>query len=143
MKAVFLRTLEYYDGILVLTSNRVGTFDEAFSSRIQVSLHFPLLDRPSRRQIWLNFLEMMREDEEEVDFAGLERRVEELSDLEINGRQIRNVLTTARQLAIFKMVTMEWEHVQKAIRAAADFTRYIQTVHGHTDEQNARDEKWR
>jgi predicted ATP-dependent protease len=86
---------------------------------------------------------MMREDEEEVDFAGLERRVEELSDLEINGRQIRNVLTTARQLAIFKMVTMEWEHVQKAIRAAADFTRYIQTVHGHTDEQNARDEKWR
>ena len=143
MKTVFLRTLEYYDGILILTSNRVGTFDEAFSSRIQVSLHFPLLDRPSRRQIWLNFLEMLREDKEEVDFAGIERRIEELSDLEMNGRQIRNVLTTARQLAMYKMVTMEWEHVQKAVRSAADFTKYIQTVHGHTDEQNARDEKLR
>jgi len=143
MKTVFLRTLEYYDGILILTSNRVGTFDEAFSSRIQVSLHFPLLDRPSRRQIWLNFLEILREDKEEIDFAGIERRIEELSDLEMNGRQIRNVLTTARQLAMYKMVTMEWEHVQKAVRSAADFTKYIQTVHGHTDEQNARDEKLR
>lgn len=27
--SVFLRVLEYYDGILILTSNRVGTFDEA------------------------------------------------------------------------------------------------------------------
>ena len=34
--SVFLRTLEYYDGILILTSNRAGTFDEAFKSRIQV-----------------------------------------------------------------------------------------------------------
>lgn len=141
--AVFLRTLEYYDGILILTSNRVATFDEAFSSRIQVSLHFPLLDRPSRKQIWLNFLAMLREDEEEVDFAGLERHIEELSDIELNGRQIRNILTTARQLAMYKRVTMEWDHIQRALRSAADFTRYIQTVHGHTDEQNARDEKMR
>ena len=29
--SVFLRVLEYYEGILVLTSNRIGTFDEAFN----------------------------------------------------------------------------------------------------------------
>jgi SpoVK/Ycf46/Vps4 family AAA+-type ATPase len=46
--SVFLRTLEYYDGILILTSNRVGTFDEAFKSRIQVALHYPNLDRVAR-----------------------------------------------------------------------------------------------
>ena len=28
--SVFLRVLEYYEGISILTSNRVGTFDEAF-----------------------------------------------------------------------------------------------------------------
>ncbi|KAK6066828.1 hypothetical protein SCUP234_11884, partial [Seiridium cupressi] len=33
---VFLRVLEYYEGILILTSNRVGIFDEAFKSRIQL-----------------------------------------------------------------------------------------------------------
>ena len=140
---VFLRTLEYYDGILILTSNRVGTFDEAFSSRIQVSLHFPILDRLSRRKIWNNFLDMLREDEEEVDYPGISSHLDELSDIEMNGRQIRNALTTARQLALFKQVAMEWDHVQRAIRSAADFTRYIRTVHGHTDEQNARDEKLR
>jgi ATPase family associated with various cellular activities (AAA) len=32
--SVFLRVIEYYDGILILTSNRVGTFDEAFKSRV-------------------------------------------------------------------------------------------------------------
>ena len=53
--SVFLRTLEYYDGILILTSNRVGTFDEAFKSRIQVALHYTNLDRVARKKIWKNF----------------------------------------------------------------------------------------
>jgi len=35
---LFLRVLEYYAGILILTSNRVGTFDEVFKSRIQVAI---------------------------------------------------------------------------------------------------------
>ena len=42
--SVFLRVLEYYEGILILTSNRVGTFDEAFRSRIQLALHYPTLN---------------------------------------------------------------------------------------------------
>ncbi|KAK8087324.1 hypothetical protein PG994_002298 [Apiospora phragmitis] len=37
--SVFLRVLEYYEGILILTSNRVGTFDEALKSRILMLLH--------------------------------------------------------------------------------------------------------
>ncbi|TGO36450.1 hypothetical protein BHYA_0124g00110 [Botrytis hyacinthi] len=37
--SIFLRALEYHDGIIILTSNRVGTFDEAFKSRIQLALH--------------------------------------------------------------------------------------------------------
>ena len=51
-----MRTLEYYDGILILTSNRVGTFDEAFKSRIQLSLRYKRLQRHQRKQIWLNFM---------------------------------------------------------------------------------------
>lgn len=42
--AVFLRVLEYYAGILFLTTNRVGDFDEAFASRIHMSLFYPELD---------------------------------------------------------------------------------------------------
>ncbi|KAI1144801.1 hypothetical protein F4825DRAFT_467828 [Nemania diffusa] len=54
--SVFLRVLEYYDGILILTSNRVGTFDEAFKSRIQLALHYKNLSENQRSQIWSNFL---------------------------------------------------------------------------------------
>lgn len=43
--SVFLRMLEYYDEILILTSNRVGTFDEAVKSRIQLALHYDSLNR--------------------------------------------------------------------------------------------------
>lgn len=32
--SLFLRVLEYYDSILILISNRVGIFNEAFRSRI-------------------------------------------------------------------------------------------------------------
>ena len=41
--SVIFRVLEYYEGILVLTSHRVGTFDEAFESRIEWALHYPTL----------------------------------------------------------------------------------------------------
>jgi SpoVK/Ycf46/Vps4 family AAA+-type ATPase len=39
MVSVFLRVLEFYSGILFLTTNRVGTIDEAFKSRIHISLY--------------------------------------------------------------------------------------------------------
>ncbi|OBT83812.1 hypothetical protein VE02_05515 [Pseudogymnoascus sp. 03VT05] len=55
--SVFLRILEYYEGILILTSNRVGTFDEAFKSRIQVAIHYKDLTRISKKKIWQNFTE--------------------------------------------------------------------------------------
>lgn len=33
--------LKYYNGILFLTTNRVGTLDEAFKSRVHLSLYYP------------------------------------------------------------------------------------------------------
>lgn len=64
--SVFLRVLEYYEGILILTSNRVGTFDEAFRSRIQLSIHYKNLNAEDRALIWANFIERLKELGEEV-----------------------------------------------------------------------------
>jgi hypothetical protein len=36
--AVFLRTLEYFPGIMILTTNRMRNLDSAFESRIDISL---------------------------------------------------------------------------------------------------------
>lgn len=137
---VFLRVLEYYDGILILTSNRVGTFDEAFKSRIQVALYYKALTRSSRKKIWQNFLEMLDEDEENVDFDGLRDRLDELAGHEMNGRQIRNTLTTARQLAIYRKEQLEWSHLERALSLSTEFNEYLKRVQGHTDAQWALEE---
>lgn len=98
--SVFLRVLEYYDGILVLMSNRVGTFDEAFKSRIQLAVHYKNLDLDQRTQIWRNFIARLEELEEEgIDFADLKDNIKNLAANKLNGREIRNVITTARQYA--------------------------------------------
>ena len=54
--SVFLRVLEYYSGILFLTTNRVGAFDQAFRSRIHVSLFYPKTEEDATVKIWgMNF----------------------------------------------------------------------------------------
>lgn len=69
--SVFLRVLEYYEGILILTSNRVGTSDEAFKSRIQLALHYLVLGPYQRLRIWGNFINRLESfgDDDKVDIA--------------------------------------------------------------------------
>src|SRR5437773_1176141 len=93
---VFLRLLEYYEGILFLTSNRVESFDLAFKSRIHVALSYPELTLPVRHRLWRDFLLRIPEDKRNVDF---ERDLLTLEKEEINGRQIKNACKTAAALA--------------------------------------------
>jgi SpoVK/Ycf46/Vps4 family AAA+-type ATPase len=141
--SVFLRILEYYDGILIMTSNRVGTFDEAFKSRIQVSLHYEDLSKKSRKTIWSNFLAMLEEGEEDVNINDLESHLEEMASEEMNGRQIRNAMTTARQLALHREEQLQWEHLDQVLKTAREFNQYLKNVQGHTDKQWAREQRLR
>lgn len=130
--SVFLRVLEYYEGILVLTSNRVGTFDEAFKSRIQLALHYPNLGPYQRLRIWENFLNRLESfgDEVKVDIADLRDHLEDLKEEKMNGRQIRNVITTARQYAEWKGSTLTYEHLRDVIEVSGRFDKYIDSLHG-------------
>ncbi|KAL2258743.1 hypothetical protein VTK26DRAFT_7813 [Humicola hyalothermophila] len=95
--SIFLRTLEYYEGIMFMTTNRVEDIDAAFQSRIHVSIEYPDLTAASRRAIWANFLRgsNLRSSLTDKDIA-------ELAELKLNGRQIKNVLKTAQLLAARK-----------------------------------------
>ena len=44
--------MEYFSGVLILTTNRVGEFDEACVSRIHMKLYYPALDEKSTMDIW-------------------------------------------------------------------------------------------
>lgn len=97
--SVFLRVLEYYNGILILTSNRVGHFDEAFRSRIQLALHYETLSQTQRHSIWANFIKHLYDSGTcNMDFTDLQLHIDKLSSEEMNGRQIRNAITAAPTL---------------------------------------------
>ena len=59
---VFLRALDYFQGILFLTTNRVGHFDEAFMARIHVSIGYERLDGDARGRIWDTLFRKLKED---------------------------------------------------------------------------------
>ncbi|KAJ4329481.1 hypothetical protein N0V84_000116 [Fusarium piperis] len=138
--SVFLRALEYYEGILILTTNRVGTFDEAFKSRIQLALRYEKLQGYQRKQIWRNFFGRLKEigEEDKIDFDDIQLNLDELAGYEMNGRQIRNSITTARQLAKFRGRKMTFSHLKRAITLAGKFDRYLADVQEGIDEDDGR-----
>ncbi|KAL9071329.1 MAG: hypothetical protein Q9157_005508 [Trypethelium eluteriae] len=113
--SIFLRILEYYPGILFLTTNRVGEFDEAFRSRIHLPLYYPNLSRAATLDMWDNCLKLLERQNEERDvkiqfdreqllnFA--KRHFDDTVDYELswNGRQIRNAFQTAIALAEYDL----------------------------------------
>lgn len=92
---MFLRSVEYYRGILFLTSNRVGQFDDAFTSRIHVVIHYPALKPDQRKKIWENFFTKLENDIDDVIIKPRAKAYILNDDSEIlkedwNGREIRN-----------------------------------------------------
>jgi SpoVK/Ycf46/Vps4 family AAA+-type ATPase len=136
--SVFLRVLEYYDGILILTTNRVGTFDEAFKSRIQLAVHYPALDELGRYEIWLNFIKVLKDKNVDINFDELTRKASVLARIPFNGRQIRNNLWTAAQVAKYRNEQLEFSHLEQIVEISREFEEYLKKTHGHTDEENAR-----
>lgn len=107
MSVVFLRQLEFYSGILFLTTNIVGVIDEAFKSRIHVALEYPAIDEDSTLEIWSKMLQRIKRDNEKAEvkilfneanlkkFAKSHFRRNQRSGTTWNGRQIRNAFQTA------------------------------------------------
>ncbi|ORY18232.1 P-loop containing nucleoside triphosphate hydrolase protein [Clohesyomyces aquaticus] len=96
--SVFLRELEYYQGILLLTTNQVEVIDEAFQSRIHLSIQYPSLDAPARLKIWENFMASARQsDGISVDVDQDSLRI--LAQMPLNGRQIKNTVSIAVKIA--------------------------------------------
>ncbi|KAL8726302.1 MAG: hypothetical protein Q9166_006804 [cf. Caloplaca sp. 2 TL-2023] len=143
--SVFLRVLEYYSGILFLTTNKVGHFDEAFKSRIHVSLYYPALDKRSTLKVWKMNLERLAkskkalqvESEEIYEYAKSHyKELHKKGRTTWNGRQIKNAFQTAIALAEFDAnkkqgrAVLALEHFKVVAKASEDFDEYLCRVHG-------------
>ncbi|EME88499.1 uncharacterized protein MYCFIDRAFT_149152 [Pseudocercospora fijiensis CIRAD86] len=109
--AAFLRILEYYKGILILTTNRMISFDDAFYSRIHLTLPFKALDVESRKGIWKNFLRGAEISEDEI---------REFAEEDLNGRQIKNIMKMARLLAKANEEALGAGHVREVMGVARE-----------------------
>lgn len=136
---VFLRILEYFEGLLILTTNRVGRFDEAFKSRIQLALGYPNLNERQREKIWLNFFDLLHKDVEPFDIQDLKLNVSKLAKHKINGRQIRNAVTMARHLAKLRGQRLVYRHVMDAVDSTVKFSQYLENLKGGSDDEFAED----
>lgn len=157
---VFLRALEYYSGILFLTTNRVGTIDEAFRSRIHMSLFYPNLNEQQTVKIWQGQLKRALERDPYliVDQDAIVNYARELHILQMrktkvgwNGRQIRNAMKTAISLAEYDsfrrsealqtrpqpMLEVKWFEV--VARASWEFNAYLQRALDMTPMEIAKD----
>ncbi|KAJ4322448.1 hypothetical protein N0V84_004804 [Fusarium piperis] len=165
--AVFLRVMEYYAGILFLTTNRVGDFDEAFTSRIHISLYYPELNEEKTAKVFLINIDLIEER-----FAHRNRRIDidkygigsfatkhfnEYPHARWNGRQIRNACQTALALAEFEaqgnsheaivnpdaVVKLEVEHFNTVRNAYVEFTKYMDDLYGTSAGRRAKEAKLR
>lgn len=110
--SVFLRMLEYYEGVLFLTTNRVEVIDPAFQSRIHLSLRFKELSFSSRKHVWSNLLAASAKSGK-ASFNDAD--LDELAEHRMNGREIKNVLKLAQLLASKKGEGLSAAHVQSVL----------------------------
>jgi hypothetical protein len=123
LSSVFLRKLEYYQGILILTTNLIHTIDEAFRSRISVAYAYEKLDVAACERVWRDFIEEM--DERKVNKKGLLAEVERWGKLNLNARQIRNILMTAETIMLDQISFLQAEDVEDIIRDTDAFDRFF------------------
>ena len=159
--------MEYYAGILFLTTNRIGDFDEAFTSRIHVSLYYPELDDKKTVKVFQLNMCMIRErfaqkgrmiDIDEMGIGGFAaQHFAAHPQARWNGRQIRNACQTALALAEFEaqgnshqdilrpdaVVTLGVKQFEIVRNAYLKFSNYMNTLYGSNSARRAKEAKVR
>ncbi|KAF2035864.1 P-loop containing nucleoside triphosphate hydrolase protein [Setomelanomma holmii] len=106
--SIFLRLLEYYRGIMILTTNRSSGIDPAFESRVDVTIPYPELSKKAQARVWHNFFQRMPAGEADID----EVAVQKLVSTSLNGRQVKSAIKMATVLSRRERVPLRIEHLQ-------------------------------
>jgi hypothetical protein len=81
----FLRTLEYFDSLMFLTTNNVKKIDNAIWSRINFMKEYPPLSPKNRLQLWAFFLGKIKQ---QVVFNCSSKQIQHLAKKDLNGREV-------------------------------------------------------
>ena len=145
--------MEYFRGILFLTTNRVGHIDDAFLSRVHVVLEYKNLDGEMSNRIWEAFFAKLQRDMKGkcIVHSQAKRFImdgKEGSAVQWSGREIRNTLQTAVALAEYEAskeeghsdddpVIVVTEHFKQVMQMSRAFRNYMTSVHAGTELKRA------
>lgn len=114
-----LTELEQYEGIVVFTTNRIETLDEAFERRLSLKLEFEMPSAEHRAQIWSRMFPAKAPLSSDVDFT-------ELASVEIAGGHIKNIVLQSARMAANQQIPK----AQKRITQDILITALAQEVEG-------------
>lgn len=121
--SIFLRELEYYRGIIFLTTNLYDTIDTAFRSRVNIHLLFTPLPAASRLVVWQKFLERLPPVKGPDGVLGKpdidEEDMKELAKWQLNGREIKNAIKTVKSWCDCKGYEMNLGRLESGIKVTA------------------------
>ncbi|KIN00164.1 hypothetical protein OIDMADRAFT_104143 [Oidiodendron maius Zn] len=130
--SIFLRELEYFQGIIFLTTNLYSTIDVAFRSRVHIHLLFDPLSFSSRRILWEKFLarlpatELPPAQSEDAQGGIGKDALTELAKWDLNGREIKNSIKTVRTWCVCKGVGLNLSRLESGIRVTAPQARKVE-----------------
>ncbi|KAG6038804.1 hypothetical protein E4U41_003639 [Claviceps citrina] len=131
--SIFLRQLEYFQGILFLTTNRVETFDEAFQSRIHIALRYDGLDSKAKKAIFKMFIDRVEAHGQLAVEAFTDEDLNQLVKHDLNGREIKNMIGSAQDLALNKAEALSMRHLKQVLEIHIKFRRDLQGGTGYED----------
>ncbi|RGP80187.1 hypothetical protein FLONG3_1721 [Fusarium longipes] len=131
--SIFLRQLEYFQGIMFLTTNRVQTFDEAFQSRIHIALRYDKLDLRAKQAIFKMFLDRVEELGKLKVEPLTKDELTEISRQDLNGREIKNVVGSAQDLAVNEDEALSIRHIRQVLAVHARFDQDLKGGAGYED----------
>ncbi|KAL7792087.1 hypothetical protein V8C37DRAFT_416451 [Trichoderma ceciliae] len=135
--SIFLRELEYFRGIIFLTTNLYHTIDAAFRSRVSLHLLFQSLSREARETVWRKFLQRLPERKELEPSHDRETSIEDaaenpevktplgdadlgqLSLWQLNGREIKNAVRMVKSWCDHKGYVMTLERLESGIKVTS------------------------
>lgn len=114
-----LRVLEYFEGTLFLTTNGVETIDNAFLSRVHLSLSYPQLSTAALRQLWQSWITRACPRRQPRWLTA--KFLDQLSSTKVNGREIKNIVRMAHALARNGKREMRAADIMKGSNAMSAF----------------------
>ncbi|KAJ5452459.1 hypothetical protein N7445_000642 [Penicillium cf. griseofulvum] len=149
--SAFLRRMEYFKGLLFLTTNRVGQIDDAFISRVHIAIGYPSLDEEARRKVWNGFFrKLVRDRAGKIQISPDAKAwvLETTGETQLNGRDIRNALQTAITLAEFEseedpdyddtLATIVTKtHFEKVLDMCNRFRSYVTSIRREDERKRA------